>query len=264
MGRSVLPDDQKRKQVAVRLSPDARARIGKLADENGRSLGVEIERLALDQLAHLEATDAPTRQLLQDIEREIAEIRSVSGKRWHVVRDAWSAVVEMLRIGPISAYEPDKLEDDPEHAAIWKRLLQILSEKGQIADRLLALGVTVTPDNPVRLAFGAATGVLDDVRAKNDVYSPAYMAIRHTEHAGVEALPDGPQKDEARHLFDLLTTLDVEENDLEDRWDALCSQFRAADTKGRKTYHAILRERARRQKAAGEPYSIRHFLGIFR
>lgn len=54
MGRRRLPDEQRRKQIAVRLASADRERIGRLAAVNGLSLGAQVERLALDRVLKLE------------------------------------------------------------------------------------------------------------------------------------------------------------------------------------------------------------------
>lgn len=258
MGRPVLDDDQKRKQIAVRLSPDDRARIQRSAEEHGNSLGAEVERLALAQMDFLEANDAPTRALLGAVSSEINEIHKVMGKRWHAVRAGWAAVAEMLRNGPIMELDPDRPDDDPAVKKAWDRLWEIQVEKDRIARRLREVGVSVSPENPLREVIRRG-GLDGEITAPSE----AIFVIRHTERAAVEALPDGPAKDEARALFERLLSLDQEEHDADERWSDLRAIYSEAESEGRQAYHQILQERAKRRRAEGQKFVLRHLMGIF-
>lgn len=261
MVRPALADEQKRKQVAVRLSPRDRERIGKLAEANGNSLGAEVEQLALDQLEYLEGLDAKTRALLEAIAGEITAIKKVTGKDWHKNRAAWAAVAEMLRNGPIAELDPDKPSDDEIVADAWEALAKIETRKKQIAETLRDLGVTVSPDHPTKRQprRQGLLGMLGQVHA----LSQQPITIRTTERAAINALPEGPAKEEALRLFSEMEALDHEEATASTAYSEALAPYWEAVADGRSVYRNILKQRAQQRQAEGKDFNYRHLLGWF-
>lgn len=261
MVRLALADEQKRKQVAVRLSPRDRERIGKIAEANGNSLGAEVEQLALDQLEYLEGQDAQTRALLEAIADEIAAIKKATGKNWHKDRASWAAVAEMLRNGPIAELDPDKPSDDEVVAGAWEALSKIETRKKQIAETLRDLGVTVSPDHPTKRQprRQGLLGMLGQVNA----LPLAPITIRTTERAAINALPEGPAKEEALRLFGEMEALDHEEAEASAKHTEAMAPYWEAVANGRTVYRTILKQRAQQRQAEGKDFNYRHLLGWF-
>lgn len=259
MARAALPNDLKRKQVAVRLGPRDRERISALAEANGNSLGSEVEQLALDQLEYLEGVDAPTRELLTAILNEVSAIQKVTGKRWHKDRATWSAVKEMLRLGPVVDLDPDNPRDDEAATQAWSELWEIEQKKKALAARLRELGVSVSWDNPKK-APARRMGLFGSARYVNAL---AAFSIRSTERAGIDALPDGLVKEEAIQLFEQLKALDSEEDAADAAWIETLKPFWDAVGKGRDLYRDMLKKRAERLREEGKDYNVQHLTGWF-
>lgn len=256
MVRRSMADGEKRKQIAVRLSPEDLVRVGQVASEDGISVGAEIEKLALAQAAYVEASDEPTRDLLAAILNEIAEIQAKTGKKWFRDRATWSAVAAMLEGGPIRDRETDSPFADEFVQAAFEKARLIQEEKRRISDRLRGLGISVTPEHPLRTAprrqgLGLFGSVSQD------------WTIRTTERAAIEALPASRTKDEAEELFVQLVELDDAEQDANEECDAQTRPYWDAKADGREVYLRMLKSRAEQNRNEGRPFNYLHLMGIF-
>lgn len=227
MARRQLADDEKRKQVAVRLSPQARERIARLAVANGTSVGAEVEQLALDQLAYLEETDEQTRALIAKIADKIAEMQKLAKGRWYKNLTAWAAVSQALS-GILDSERPEKPSDDEFVAAVQSRRMEAISARSLIVLRLSELGFAVQLDprptpllgSPRRLGmFGQTT---------------AGGTSRTWEQSAIDAIPDEDHRKTVQQVFDQLRSADAKIEDLDKEWAEAMAPFWKAEQEGRK------------------------------
>lgn len=205
MVRPAIPDEAKRKQVGVRLSPRDRERIAKLADEHGNSLGAEVEQLALDQLAYLEGVPKETRELLERIAAKIAEMEDAAKGRWFKNLKAWAAVSQALQT-IIDQDRPERAFDDEFFRSAMDTTHRLEGERREAVASLARIGVAVNeePNLPRLLGEMRHRGIFGNALARPT------RSSRDWERAAVEAMPDGDDKQAARMLFGHLCELDVQ------------------------------------------------------
>jgi hypothetical protein len=224
MARPPLSDEAKRKQIAVRLGPRDRERVGRLAHQNGNSVGAEVEQLALDQLAYMENTDEKTRVLLGQILDNLNRIKTRANGRWHGTLTAWSAASEMLT-HILDDFHPDK--DRPfEDEAVQEAAAEASTAdhaRRVIVQKLAALNVLVR-EEPRPPLLGAQ---------RFGLFGLAPSSTRQWEIGAINALPEH-LKAKALPLFTELQRLDEESEAAWSRWSEAMRAFWEAEEEGRK------------------------------
>lgn len=224
----------------------------------GSSVGAEIEQLALDQLAYLEGTDEPTRQLIADLLNEIELIQTRTGKRWHKDLVTWSAVSEMMQQGPIKEKNPDRIWDDEAVSEAYKVVYSIEQTKKDLCKRLRELGISVSPENPTKQK-PLRRGLFGTRGTANAL---AYF-IRDSEQAAIDNMPDGPDKEHAQELFTVVRRLDADEEEADAHWTETMRPYWDSTARGRDLYRDILKARAEAAMNAGKPFDYNHLSGWY-
>jgi hypothetical protein len=222
-----MADEDKRKQVAVRLGPKERERFQALADERASSVGAEVERLALERLAYLDRVDPETQRLFDTILERIERLQTLASKRkWHKSLTAWSAVSEMLA-HVIDDARPGDPNDDEFVGPANERHVSAIIRRQDLVHKLGDLGFAVREDPKQPTLMGAFRGLLDP-----SAYDQT--SSRTWEKAAIDALPGGEMKDKVQALFDELLAADEEVDAAKDEWAKAMTFFWGDEQKGRR------------------------------
>lgn len=231
MVRPQLSDEQKRKQIAVRLSPRDRERITKQAEANGNSLGAEVEQLALDQLAYVEAVPEETRELLGRIASKLDFIERETKGRWFKNLAAWAAASEML-----SNILDDERPERPINDDVVREALDAIREADlqriTLVAELSTMGFAVKSDpNPQGLLGARRHGLFGSMGSGSS---------RRWERAALDAMPPGNLRDRVAVKFDQLCKTDQEFDDARARWAEAMQPYWEAEELGRQIARQLL------------------------
>jgi len=228
MARQPLEKEQKRQQVAVRLSPDAREEIGKIAEARGTSVGAEVERLALERLKYLSRADAETQDLFDKALDRIEHLQRQAKGRWYKNLTAWSAVSEMLAHILDDARPEDPNEDEAVADAAAQQMAA-RSERQEIVRALGELGFAVREDPKQATLYGALRqGGLLGSSLRERVQS------RSWESAAIDALTDEGMKAQVEPLFEALLLADRKVDEAAEKWSAAMTAYWQAEQDGRR------------------------------
>lgn len=263
MGRPPLPQDQKRQQVNIRLSPADRARLEEIADRRGTALAatagaalaqmIDWDRAAgeggmtlkrLDAFTRIGRMDDETIELLDDICAEIKLIQEMTRKRWHKNRRTWAAVAQMLARGPILWRRVDDPMNDDELRQASLDGWAISELKSKKVEAIARLGVVVSARANTSGAVNALLGLGAYDTTSN----------REGEQAIIDALPDTHGREVAQQLFAELLDLDVKEEENNRAFADLHRPFVEEELAGRDLYKEHRKGVAASAKEAGEPY----------
>lgn len=228
MARQPLEKEQKRQQVAVRLSPDDREEIGKIAEARGTSVGAEVERLALERLRYLSRADAETQDLFDKALDRIEHLQRQAKGRWHKTLTAWSAVSEMLAHVLDDARPEDPNEDEVVAAAAAQQMAA-RAKRQEIVRKLGEIGFAVQEDPNQATLYGALRqgGLLGSALRER-------VQSRSWERAAMDALPDHSMKSRVEPLFEELLQSDREVDEAAQNWSAAMTIYWQAEQEGRR------------------------------
>ena len=231
--------------MTLRLDPSVRHRLEMAAKKAGKrfSLDLEARILATSDL------DQKGIELVHAISRQISQIQKMTDVKWHRQLKAWSAVAEMLRIGPIHEFNPDPPENDEDVTAAFERLEVIQRSRSDLIDRLADMGIAARqdPDKP----SGDGTGIVK-------LADPTRSATRLL----CDKLDDPLDKTHALALLGEILQLDEQARQANASFESALSLHLDAIKSGRKFYRDYLRREAERKKAQGEPYNIMHLVEL--
>lgn len=235
MGRKQLTDDQKRKQIAVRLSPRDRGRIATLAETKGNSLGSEVEQLALDQLAYLEGVPQETRDLLDRIASQLADIERETKGRWFKNLSAWSAASEALS-HILDDERPEKPVDDDLVVEALDALKSVERERNELVAELSSMGFAVRADPRPQGLLGAQRHGLFG--------GTSLLSSRNWERAALEAMPEGSLRERVAAKFEKLCTVDDEMEQARTRWAEAMQPYWEAEELGRQVARRLMPQKS--------------------
>jgi hypothetical protein len=228
MARPRKPEAEKRKQIPVRMDPSDRERLERLAEQEGASPGLLLERLALDQMAYLERTDPETRALIDEILHHLAAIRRATKGRWHKVLSAWAAASEMLS-HVLEDRRPENPEAD-EYVALASAEVQAKGiARNRLVEELQAYGIPARYD-PNSGLLGAQRFGLFGTAGRNN---------RFAEEQAIDLMDDGPSKLRASIAFAKLLDADASVKFAWERWADAMQPFWFDEEEGRKIGRAI-------------------------
>lgn len=240
MGRRALSEGDKRQPMSARFDPEVRTWLVSEAGKNGHSIPAEIEA----RVVATRGLDLVGLKLVTRIAEEIGSLgRRNAGKRWHIDLTGWAAVAEMMADGPIQEIRPDDpLQDNVVQAALAP-LAGTYDEKILLIAKLARIGVTV--------ALARKIGGL--LKINN----------RELERSSINAIPDPALREECMTLHQQLTALDdAHEAQLKSYLDAM-RPYWDAEQAGREIYRAHLENEAKHRRDRGEPFDMKHLLGLF-
>lgn len=221
-----MEDEQKRKQIAVRLSPQDRQRVMALAELNGSSVGAEIEQMALDQLAYIEGTDPETRELLARIGDKITEMHRLAKGKWHKNLTAWAAVTEALA-HIMDNDRPESTSDDERVSEVTAMQSGAFDERYRLVGELSELGLAVKFDP-------GPSPLLGQVRHSPLSLTAPDTSSRSWEQAAINAMPDNEVRLKVQAVFDQLLAADARIEQLATDWTDAMLPYWQAEQEGRK------------------------------
>lgn len=115
--------------VAVRTTPELKAKIEAAALENGRSTVQEIEHRLEASLSPVHGNkSAETEALLVELAQDIGRAEALTGKRWHKDLRTWAMVREALGAGAIERNVPkfDRFMTDADESGVGEQQREIL------------------------------------------------------------------------------------------------------------------------------------------
>lgn len=240
MGRRSLSEDKKRQPMSARFDPAVKERLLAEAEANGRSIPAEIEARVVATLG----LDLAGLELVTRVAAEIAALsRRNLRKRWHIDLTGWAAVAEMMADGPIQEMRPDAPLRDEVVQAAFIPLLDTYNLKAPIVAKLAEIGVTVALERKIR-------GLL---RLDN----------RGFERSAINAIPDPALRKESIALHDELTALDDAYDEQVKAYEEAMQPYRDAERAGREMYRNHIQDEALRRRDRGEPFDVKHLLGLF-
>lgn len=251
MGRPPMKDEDKRKLISFRLSPPDLKQIEAYAKAGGRSLAAEIERRLLATID----LDERGIELVGQLDDQIANLeREEHGDRWHSTLTLWSAVKELLVIGPIEDYRPHRWQDDEEASDAYDAWSRVDEERKAVIAALADYGFIINDNGP-------------EVKRKLSIFGQTPNALmpmdggRTMARQIAETAPESDDRTEALRLLDRLAQLDKDVEDARTAWvDHLMAFWKDEDT-GKQMARRILQRQAQERKARGEHYNLLHLYG---
>lgn len=249
MGRPPKPEDQKRQQICARFDPTDRDAILARAKAHGLTPNAEVENLATAFLA----ADETTTKLLLAIMTMAQEIQAATAgaKPWHQSLAKWSALRELVAQGAFEPFRPDRPEDDEAVMAAFNKMLELEEDRRRIVRQLNDLGVPAT-ERPPKPSPG-----------KGLFGSVLWQQGRDGLRALLKQADEIPARARAFALIDLLEACDAEIQANEIAWQGLRDEYRETECDGQQLARDLLSKRAREAREAGQPFSLRHYFGIF-
>lgn len=236
--------------MTLRLAGANREKIERAANDSSRSIAAELEARVLATI-DLDYTGI---RLIEQIAAGLQIAAKVTGEPdWHATLTSWGAAREMLYRGPIEAFRPYKITDDPELDEAMRHHFDLRNERRRIVTELSELGVAV-PEEPNSATPPKRPGLFGLGLALNS---------REIWRGKVAALEESEERNRALELIDRLVTLDSE---IEDAWTECQNQiegFRKDEDEGRDAYRRQLQETARRRREAGEDFSMSDLFGLW-
>ena len=245
MGRPRKKPEDLRKIATLRLCPEVRRKLKEAATKAGRSFAADLE-------ARLVATcDLDDRgvELVQAIAKEIVQIQKMTGKRWHKDLKTWASVAEMLVVGPIHHFDPDRPQDDEFVETAFDELEALQSARTELLDQLADLGIAAR-HNPNKAVGGqAGIGSLPD-------------PTRSSTRLMCEKLDSEQQRTTALALLEDIIQIDDQVRKADAEFKVALHPHYEQTLAGRKLYRNYLQKEAERKRSLGEPYDIMHLRGL--
>lgn len=229
----------------MRLNPEVRAKLEGAAKEAQRSFSAELE-------ARIVATCALDRkglELAQALASQIAQIQKMTGKRWHKDLKTWASVAEMLHVGPIHDFDPDRPQDDEIVDAAFDKLELLQRARSELIDRLADTGIAARNDPDKPSAGQAGIAKLPD---------PTRSATRLV----CEKLDDMQERAHALALLEDILQIDEQVRQADAAFKNQLRGHLEATMAGRKLYRDYLRKEAERKRSLGERYDILHLMEV--
>jgi hypothetical protein len=205
-------------------------------------------RFSNDLEARLLATcdlDREGVELVRTISAGIAQIQKMTGKRWHKDLKTWASVAEMLSVGPIHNFDPDRPQDDELVEAAFDKLEALQSARAELLDQLADLGIAAR-QNPDKTADGQAGigSLLDRTRSSTRLMC--------------EKLDSEQQRTTALALLEDIIQIDDKVREADTEFKVTLLPHYEQTIAGRKLYRNYLQKEAERKRSLGEPYDILH------
>lgn len=270
-GRPSLPEDQKRQQIGVRVSPELKAELEAVAASNGRSVAQEAELRLLQSFA--DGFDPTTTALLRDIGKEIMQVQKATKGRWFKSVKTWGAVAAALERGAFVRAKPDFAADDEALADAWDHYVEADTEHSQIIAELDKLGFVASKDEAVNALLGAARlqpqrgmfgnrsglgGLLGAGVAPDDNTWPGWLPFRQREHELLTQSPDyAENREELLALHTKLAEADAKRGAARAAWSELYGHYVRDELEGRKWYLDYRKRLAEQRREAGQPFNLR-------
>lgn len=246
MPRPPKEDSEKRRLIGARFDPGVREKLDSYTAESGRSAGAEVERRVRATIA----LDEAGLELIESICSEIAEIESAhEGRRWHEDLVVWSAVVHMIRTGPIMLHRPESPNDDEVVSRAYKRLEELEGRRKHLLDQAADCGLAWL-ERPNTQRAGQSGGRLGLSGGRGLLGGNVAVDARKAERATIESLEASLEKDELARLHEQLCVLDGEIEEAKAKWTGYLRTYWDAEEEGREWNRR--RQMARAQKAFRE------------
>ncbi|WP_298198570.1 hypothetical protein [Novosphingobium sp.] len=221
-----------------------RCQLEEAAQQANRPLSAELEA----RLAATADLDVKGLELIRALSREIALICRMTAKRWHIDLTSWAAVAEMLRIGPIHDFNPDRPQDDDILEARFDKLAELEHSRSALIAQLADMGIAARRD-PDKSASAAGIEQLPD-------------RTRSATRLMCEKLDDADERSRAVASLQELLRIDDEVRRAENAFREALRPYYEATAMGKQLYRLHLKREAERRRSLGESYDIFHLMEV--
>lgn len=240
MGRPKLEESKRRQQLNIRIDPEVRETLERIALEQKASTASVAEQYlnrGLQLFAHPAMNDKTLEILVQILdELEALRIRN-NGRPWWTNIDTWAASKMVFEQGPFAKANPDDWRQNENVNAAWSEVTEARRRKQEAINLAAEFGLRVNPqpESQRRGLFGLKVN------------------FRDAERQRLEQIEDPNDREQARAIFGIIERFDATEAKALEIWSELVRPWIEEEVRGEMIYKQYRREVAMKQIADGIP-----------